>query len=1130
MNIKLLLFSVALVVGGTNLAIADDEVKGAPHSAEATVSYSDVTFGWKAPTAAHTLTWSIDYAYNGDDGQPIEGHQYATIYAANRFDANDLAGVVGEQVYGIQYYEYRPVLSTSICIFEDGVLVREKACSMANYQKDTYKEGIFDEPYTIPAGKEVIFAVKYEHGLNMQLVATKDNLKNHSGKGDVYSYDGVNWGVSGNGNYLVTALLVNNNNVEPDGYSLYRDNEKVATTDASTLSYTLEGETDGTHSYCVAACYGADEVKGASLEVETRSAQTYFPAATVVGGTVDGFDLSFNWVAPQIGDNQLTWGTDIFSQNIGGTASSNTKVWVKNEFDSNDLLAYVGRTLNSVSIYLKENVILSGSKLVIFKDGVVDYAQDLTSTQISGIAADAWTTISLNTPYTIESGHTYAYGFYFLHTPKMHPIGVSNCPSLTKGNQFSTSSPSSNFANSKPSWKTLASGNIPGCWMMYATMSEAAGNNYTLAGYDIYTEGQKVAEGLTDTEYSFSVDKPGQYTYGVVAVGTDGRKSVEKRINFTVTLPSSYTAPMVDTKSFDADTKTVKLSWSSDNTELKLHGEAAYYTGFAEELTMKWGAKFTAQMLSAHAGKQIKKIKFAIGEKFGNFKIGVYNAQGVALSEEDIMADEIEALTYYNLNLTTPVTITGEEDLYIAYSGTVPANCNALLIDAGPLNEGGAMINLGANWMKLGTVAPDCNNYNLVISATAAPADTPAPRMIPAGGLNAPVIELKNGVIEKVFGVDAATELPMRHIKTNAPTVVSYNVYRNGQKIASTTQTNFSEVLENYGFFTYGVSSVYSDGLESAPSAGFVVHHMTPQLIDAPKNLTASAETSAGDLTLTWEPAKELYGFAVDDNVRMALGMTGTGTREGYALVRMPASTAENNIGRKIEKIRFDITAIRSIQTLSVVCFVGENLVYEQEVNVGSLIEGVNEVALDEPWLISDALEYGFGYHMTYPNGYKPMVTDEGPAVRGYGDVITGSATPGYFYSLADKYNVDRNWRVWAVLSNVETSSTAMGPNRVVRTDYPVAYNVYCNAEKVAENVHGLSCSLTDALSGSYTVRAVVGNRESEDSNVVDYINTGIENLKVDSENTMIYNLSGQRVNAVSNGMYIINGEIVNLK
>lgn len=1069
----------------------------APHSVTAEANFQKVTLNWKNPNDEKRLTWSTDYAYNGDAGKAIGGNSYATFFAGNYFSASDLQEYVGERVSGLRYYEYRPVMCVYAAIFErpegseewgeEPVCMIDHYPTSGNFHKDTYRTIDFSQSYQIKAGVDMLFVIGYLHGSNMDMVAIKDNLKNNTGKGDWYSYDAKNWACSGNGNYLISAVLENNSgNWDINGYGIFRDGEKVADTDSLTFSYTLDGESKAKHHYQVAALvknHIYEKSRDVVLDIKTPA--DCFPTVNFTGTEVNDFEVKLTWQAPLNGANSLTWGGETLSQNIGGTATSNTKVWVKNEFDGYDMIPYVGRTLNSISIYLVEKVILANSKLVVFKDGVVDYYQDLTAEQIDGIVENSWNSFALDTPYTIEAGHTYAYGFYFLHTPKMHPIGVSAGASLTKGNQFSISSASSTFKNSKPSWKTLASGNIPGCWMMKAEMSAAAEGapSYEVASYEFYQDGKRIASEWSDAEFVASVSKPGTYKFGVVAVAADGRKSEIKEISVNVDLPALYAAPVIEEKNFDAEHQTVSFAWSQ-NTELKHYGTATYFTGFSEEITLKWGAKFSKAQLASLVGKQISKIKFAIGEKFGNFKVGVYNASGVALSEEEILADDIDDLTFYNISLTNPVTITGQEDLYIAYSGTLPANANGLLIDAGPLKEGGAMVNLGGSWMKLGTIAPSVDDYNIVIAATV---------------------------------TSAAAQAPAQH-QDNELKVISYNIYRDNYLWSQTENCNFSEQLDNYGKFCYAVSAVYSDGNESNLSESFKVYNATPQYTDSPVNLTASTEASEGALQLTWEESdKCVAGYAPQDDVRMALGMTGSGTREGYAIIRVP-DYATNQIA-VIEKIRFDLTDVANIQTFSVVVTVGENIYYEQEVDVTTLVDGVNEICLDQFYdlaLVNE--EVGVGYHLTYPNGVKPMVTDNGPAVRNYGDIITGSASAGYFYSLATKYNVDRNWRIWAVLNTAIESNYDAPASRddqtgnSVVTNYPVNYNVYCNDELIASGINEKTYSLTEAQSGSYTVTANIGGRESAPSNAVIFTNTGIEAVRPARLAGDLYNLNGQKV------------------
>ena len=70
--------------------------------------------------------------------------------------------------------------------------------------------------------------------------------------------------------------------------------------------------------------------------------------------------------------------------------------------------------------------------------------------------------------------------------------------------------------------------------------------------------------------------------------------------------------------------------------------------------------------------------------------------------------------------------ITGEEDLYIAYTLNMKGGTTPLVIDQGPLVENGALVSLNnaTMWMKLSNLKSEANDYNIVIGALATPASS----------------------------------------------------------------------------------------------------------------------------------------------------------------------------------------------------------------------------------------------------------------------------------------------------------------------------------------------------------------------------------------------------------------------
>jgi hypothetical protein len=91
-----------------------------------------------------------------------------------------------------------------------------------------------------------------------------------------------------------------------------------------------------------------------------------------------------------------------------------------------------------------------------------------------------------------------------------------------------------------------------------------------------------------------------------------------------------------------------------------------------------------------------------------------------------------------------------------------------------------------------------------------------------------------------------------------------------------------------------------------------------------------------------------------------------------------------------------------------------------------------------------------------------------------------------------------------------------------------LGYNIYRDDTRLNENIiTDTQYTVKDALSGEYSVTVVYNAGESEKSNKVNIISSGVDNIAVDKQDTnVIYDLLGRRVASPHVGqIYIINGK-----
>lgn len=1100
---KKFLLSFIAIFAISSLAYAQ-----APHSLKATANYNAVTLNWESPESTIKLQWHDDYDYDGNDGVAADLEQPVTFYVSSYFTADDLKNVVGKSVEAISYMQYRAIYQATVILYENEKIVAQKEADQSLFEQGEYMKVNFDEPYVIKEGVNLRFAVKYVSGHNMDFVANKDAGPTVYGKGDCISNDGKTWTNTGNGNFLITATLVNNHTTAPDGFNVYCDGTKVNSEPVTETSYTLTEQTTGSHNYAVSAIYGSEE----QMSYTTPAVVNSFPTPRFTKAETGVLNTTLQWKAPLTAVDKLTWSNETVQTGIGGTSSSDPKIWIKNEFDPSDLIAYTGGQITAINLHLyKEETSCSISEAVlfIFEDDVMVYDQALTQLELNRLAFDSWNKITLSTPYSITAGKKVAYGVFLRHTKKTHPVSVDTGGSVNnKGNMYSTSSPKSTFDNSKPYWSSIAEGNVSGNWMMTADITSSFAE--TLAGYDLYRNGEKIASDINTDSYIDNVEAPGYYTYEVVAKGSNGNISSADNTTVYIELPEVYRAPYVETSKFDETTKEISASWSMD-MNLTNAGDPIYITGFTGDMNLTYGSKLSADLLKTYSGYSISRIYGMIGEETGEIKVAIYTPTGTVLAEKTLAANTIEPLTTFYVELDNPVSITGEEDLYVAYTANLKANTTPIVVDEGSLVDGGAMVSFtptagASTWMALGTILSNANDYNIYIGALATP-----PTATPSSKTSA-----KSYILSSLPTKDIeVTAIQPKSAIDNNPVVSSFNIYKNNVLVAQTNEYNYAETLKSFGTFNYEISAVYKNGWESPRTNIISFNNTIVQKNPAPFDLTGAV--SNNDLVLTWSNPSSAtiltYEIGTNDN---AMQLTGSG--DGfYAITKYKVEDLADKVGMKISHIKFKL-ASTEVNSLYATVMYGDNVVYKQPIDTKSIVVGYNTVRLDNPVEIPANWEVGVGYIINGATGTPLMVMDEGPAVEGYGDYYSSSGS--YWYSMKKKNKLDYNWRISAILEKADQN--LIKPMSTEASS--CTYNVYRDNELIATGLTETTYTVENAADGSYTVTAVTEEVETAESNAVNYSSTSaIDNVEI-NYNTDIeyYNMQGIKIEKPENGIYIM--------
>ena len=1037
-------------------------VRTAPHTLKATATFDKMTLSWKSPTAPIELKWHDGTSKFVTSGKTKE-QGLNDIIGAARFNSEELAPYANKIIDAIEYYEGYDPFEAYVQIYENGTLVRNQKVNLAGFQPKTWRNAKLDEPYLIDGDKEIMVAVKIVYGGERYSMLAFDNGPTHK-KGNLVSYDnGKTWTTFEKGDVLVTAHIRNLSNTEPSGYELIADNDLLTEELITDTTFTIEHSVDGEHLYFVKAIYKNGEeslVRAATVNATTKVVTNYVPSPGYLQGYYDADNRSeLVWKKPLKRGDEITWSNKHFVGSVGGNKET-SRVWIYHTFTANDLIAFPNHQISAVNAYFTQAAPTS-MKIFVLKNGKIDYFRDVTDEELAAVNIDGWTKFPLEEPYKFEQGNDYGFGYYCIHPTDIKIVGVDDSEGVwNKGNAVATTAPAENFEDSKFSGIPLSLYRYNGNTMLTADI-EALGEvppYEEIVGYDLYVNDELVASDLTERSYIYTADEPGAFKFSVVAKSAGGKVSPAVDCYMSLELSEDHNPPYILSSNYDPQTGKVELEWTRGVARLMKCNEKSHYTwGYNRDLEYSAGQMFTAEELSDLKDYEIYAIDYTMGASAEKLALEIY------ADSECIFSEDITSLSpgfARTLWLDEPVRIPEGKNLYIVYSMLSPKDSYVLPIDNGPYMPGGAVASLdhGKTWITLGETENEENLYNVYIKTQIRPCSTAR--------------EEENQKAEGTIANGVRRQ----------PKVEKCIVYRNSIPVAETTGSSFSEIIDQYGEFTYTVSCVFANGWESERSNSFYVENHIPQKPEAPYNLRG--EVADGNLSLTWDAIDadaavlKFHNGNVNDSV--GIGRYGC----NYTIRISADSIAQmGKTGDLITHVKFYL-ASTDVNTCAAIVAVGSNIVRKQYVDVGNLVKGWNVVRLDEPFIIkSEYADVKVGCFLKHDLAVKPMAVDNGPAVIGRGDVYAEYTT---FKSLATNYGKDANFMIEGIFQ--KGSKTMRTSALRDEADMPViTYNVYRNGEAVASGITGMNYRIASAAEGTYTVTATVDGVESAESNEIIY-------------------------------------------
>jgi hypothetical protein len=338
----------------------------------------------------------------------------------------------------------------------------------------------------------------------------------------------------------------------------------------------------------------------------------------------------------------------------------------------------------------------------------------------------------------------------------------------------------------------------------------------------------------------------------------------------------------------------------------------------------------------------------------------------------------------------TPIIIDATQELWIGYTCTHPAGDTPAGCDAGPAVAGwGDMISTnGTSWSSLAGLGYDYNwNIQGYVDFTAAP-----------------------GGVPNHAGWISHVPWPLSRA------LLGYNVYRDEVQLNTTPVTDlfYADNGLTPGTYSYTVTALYDEG-ESEP-AGPVEVVVTGPSCDPVNNLTAYNVPGSPDVHLSWsQPGPQPTWIHWDDGTNYdAIGLTNGGTF--YVAARFGPDQLMDYDGMSLTKLAIYPRA-GSTTTYTLKVWIGANAgtqVLTQPVT--PIAEQWNEFDLTTPVVINATQELWIGYACTHPAGDTPAGCDAGPAVAGWGDMIS---TNGTSWSSLAGLGYDYNWNIQGYIDYV---------------------------------------------------------------------------------------------------------------
>ncbi|GHT75108.1 hypothetical protein AGMMS50262_09480 [Bacteroidia bacterium] len=650
-------------------------------------------------------------------------------------------------------------------------------------------------------------------------------------------------------------------NDEVLGYNIYRNDVlQYAIAGKANTSYIALNVTNGTYTYAVSAKYALAESDKETVEV------------TVTGGS-DAVCLPVTNLKASAGVDKvnLTWKAPFSGGWVGISGNYSTAYTIGEEWDSfqgtlwspEDLVGLEGYKISKVKFVPYENG--ATYAIAIYQvpesgDPELIYTQPIESSSLS--YGNAYNEITLTTPveYDPSKGliigtQIHTLGGYYLSVSdgEQYPgrnifydvdgwvafedlgiplgrnyclqaylDGASGAPVLLKSS-FESQKANTSFLQKAKAGKQLKA--VAG--KINTGLEKAPA---TITKYIIYRDGVEIGDTTSPSYEDATVTQETTYSYCVSVVYDNACTSEAVCVETTTLKPINPNKPVENLKA-KASLTDVKLTWDAPYSGGIIgYSSSTIDNAYRGSLDFSMAARFSIEDVQKYAGMQLSEVTFGtypssaagVNPSTVAYTIRVWtggNADGPAQ-----LVYEQPVPTYINgwntVTLTTPVTISGSEELWIglhavklgADTGVYPAT-----VDAGPAVVGkGDMIYIDGAWTSWSTYTGSANENWTILGKVGYADESGAPAILSAIPYETVVTAKSVSSVEKVSTASVKNVAAATSPQLAAHAPASYKVERDGVEIAEVTQASYTDnTVAMITAYDYCVKAVYSNPIVS---------------------------------------------------------------------------------------------------------------------------------------------------------------------------------------------------------------------------------------------------------------------------------------------------------------------------